>query len=206
MFDIGDANAQGFLGETGEDEDQSKKSRGEFEGQVSCYYLDDLSYRDLDMHKFILQGYANQQVRAEDETLNREYNLRAPESDKRKQRIFVITEVDQQNLELIFSAFNLNPEMRVEMSLMQHITKLECYVPTEWNDTMVGGDAKPPTKFIFLNLCIRDAQHLERVKNIKIIYDIQDSIMIIFCHKEYARSFETRMIESYRFKKTGVFT
>ncbi len=44
------------------------------------------------------------------------------------------------------------------------------------------------------------------MKNIKIIYDIQDSIMIIFCHKEYARAFETRMIETYSFKRIKIVT
>lgn len=47
MFNIGDANADGFLGEIDEGDDQSKMTMGEFKGKVSCYYLDELNYRDI---------------------------------------------------------------------------------------------------------------------------------------------------------------
>lgn len=59
MFDLGHCGAQGFFEESLDSVENEMSIIGNFEGRVLVFSLDDLNYRQIDMHKFIMQGYAN---------------------------------------------------------------------------------------------------------------------------------------------------
>ena len=85
MFDLGHCGAQGFFEESLDSVENERNIMGNFEGRVLVFCLDDLNYRQIDMHKFILQGYANQLSNEQNaDARSDEYNMRAPESQKQK--------------------------------------------------------------------------------------------------------------------------
>ena len=90
--------------------------------------------------------------------------------------------------------------MRADMSLNQFVTKIVPVTHTKRNDDIVESKDLTEYKYLFLNLGIRSERDIEKMSVLKCIYDLQDSIMLIFCQKEYEAWFIDYMKEIFKFK------
>ena len=58
-------------------------------------------------------------------------------------------------------------------------------------------------KYLFMNMAFRSKTNIEKFKTMKCIWDMQDSIMIIFCGSTFFESFEEQMIENFKFERAS---
>ena len=133
--------------------------------------------------------------------------MQAPKSLERQQQVFVVNGIDQRCLNILFSAFQLNKQMLKEINLKQVFTKIVPYMHSKHNNSLVEADAetqenkkrskkdgrKPKAKYWFMNLAYRGAKHIEQLECAKVIYDMQDSMIFIFCSSDYSARFEEEM-------------
>lgn len=88
------------------------------------------------------------------------------------------------------------------MLLTQLITKIVPFTHAKHNDSLVETDRKEQCyKYLFLNLALRSEHCIEKMKAMKCIYDLQDSIMFIFCQRDYSDWFTDYMQETLKFKE-----
>ena len=176
------------------------------------------------MEEMILLGYQASQSRdrkerADPNSLFAECNMQAPKSSKRQQQVFVVNSVDQRCLSILFNAFQLNTQMLKEMNLKQFFTKIVPYMHSKHNnyleetDSSLASDSgeseerdkqaggKPQAKYWFMNLAYRWTEQVEQLECAKVIYDMQDSMMFIFCSTAYSARFEEEMAQKWQFKK-----
>ena len=94
--------------------------------------------------------------------------------------------------------------MLMEMSLKQLYTKIVPYTHMKDNNKMLETDdekEKIKVKYWFMNLAYRcHRKQMEHFECVKIIYDMQDSTLFIFCSRSYASWFVDYMEETYRFR------
>ena len=116
--------------------------------------------------------------------------MQAPRNKKKKQRVFVITDINYGTLKMIFKAYGLNEEMLMEMSLKQMFTKIVPYTNRKYRKEIVGEETmlqkgKIAVKYWFMNLAYRWTNNIEDMECMKMIYDMQEATIFIFCSKSY---------------------
>ena len=106
-----------------------------------------------------------------------------------------------------------------EMDLKQNFTRIVPYMHSKYNSALVETDSadasdngenknrknkdgsKPKAKYWFMNLAYRWRKDIEKLECAKFIYDMQDSILFIFCSHDYSEWFVEEMEEKWSFKK-----
>ena len=63
--------------------------------------------------------------------------MKAPKNSKRRQQVFVINNIDQKCLKILFKAFQLNRQMLTEMDLKQNHTKIVPYMHSKYNNFLM---------------------------------------------------------------------
>lgn len=95
--------------------------------------------------------------------------------------------------------------MLTEMSLTQMQNKVVPFVNGIYNNVLIGNDQQAEklekAKYLFMNMVHRSAENIDKIKTIKCIYDMQDSVLIIFCSKNFASWYSSLMVSTYKFKK-----
>ena len=63
--------------------------------------------------------------------------MKAPINSKRLQQVFLVNNIDQKGLKILFKAFQLNRQMLTEMDLKQNITKIVPYMHSKYNNFLM---------------------------------------------------------------------
>ena len=85
------------------------------------------------------------------------------------------------------------------MVLNQKISKIVPYMDIKMNNKLVSDSRDLEIKYLFMNLAIRSKKNIEKFRCFKIIWDIEDSIMFIFCTEDQLDWFTVYMEETYNF-------
>ena len=117
-------------------------------------------------------------------------NMQAANSKNKKQKVFVITDINYGTLKRIFKAYRLNEEMLMEMSLKQLFTKIVPYTNEKYRNEIVGEETtlKKGTiavRYWFMNLAYRWTNNINEMECVKMIYDMSDATIFIFCTRSY---------------------
>ena len=109
------------------------------------FNLSELSYCELAMEEVIWRGFLESHLKRmkagsnpSAENQDQECNMQAPTNKKKKQRVFVITDINYGTLKMIFKAYGLNEEMLMELSLKQMLTKIVPYTNRKYRKEIVG--------------------------------------------------------------------
>ena len=84
------------------------------------------------------------------------------------------------------------------MILNQKISKIVPYTHISMNNELVS-DSHKDIKYLFMNLAIRSKKNIEKFRCFKVIWDIQDSIMFVFCTEDQLDWFTGYMEVTYHF-------
>lgn len=82
------------------------------------------------------------------------------------------------------------------MQLSQLITKVVPFTRKNFNDKIIEGDSENEegVAYLFLNMAYRSEKNIETLKCFKCIYDLQNSLIFIFCDKGYSEFFIEHMV------------
>ena len=167
-------------------------------GKVMYFNLSEQSFCEMAMEEVIWRGFLESHLKSMKDKSNpsaekdqdQECNMQAPKDKKKKQRVFVITDINYGTLKMIFRAYGLNEEMLMEMSLKQMFTKIVPYTNGKYRKEIVGEETmlkkgKIAVKYWFMNLGYRWTNNIEEMECVKMIYDMQEATIFIFCSKSY---------------------
>ena len=140
----------------------------------------------------------NRKEKADPSLEDKECNMQAPKNKNKKQKVFVIRDINYGTLKMIFKAYRLNTEMLMEMSLKQLFTKIVPYTNEKYRKEIVGEETKLlkgkiAVRYWFMNLAYRWTNNINEMECVKMIYDMSDATMFIFCTKSYQEWFRDFM-------------